>query len=330
MGLLFSLGAIVLLFSQVNLGQAWEVLAHMDSRLMLAPLVFSFAGIPLRPWRWQVIFPPPARPGFWPCFWALALGNMANNVLPARGGDVLRCVLITRGHSGAGISFSLAALGLEKILDGLALVGVVSLTFFMFVPPRWLGQLVLIAGLVFGGALVALALMRIRSLWSLEIIRSTFRMVRLGWLGEKVVGLVRDFSDGLGALGSRWQMGALVLLTWLIWATEAMVVWGLASTLSIGLSVPGALAVTAVLGLGLGIPAAPGFVGTYEFFSVTGLTLSGIPLDAAMALTMVSHAWSLLTTTGLGLLSLAFENISLADVLRGRIRAMAVPLANGR
>ena len=151
----------------------------------------------------------------------------------------------------------MATLGLEKALDGLALLAVVLFSFCFFSPPKWVGQLELFSGFVFTSALTVLLLLRYRMGWFLILIRSLFRNVHLEALGEKVVAIFVQFGEGLSILNSLRQTARLIGLTILIWACEATVIWRLATTLQIHLSLPAAVVVSAVLGLGLMIPAAP-------------------------------------------------------------------------
>ena len=119
LGLLIGLGLLVIVLSQLNLKQAWQTLIQLDGRKLWFPLLITVGSQPLRPWRWQTIFPKESRPRFWSCFSVLAVGLMSNNFLPGRGGDLLRCFLVRREVSLAGASLVLATLGLEKVLDGM-------------------------------------------------------------------------------------------------------------------------------------------------------------------------------------------------------------------
>ena len=304
LGLLISLCFLVLLFRHVDLDQSWKDLAGVHVRLLLVPLLVTFVSTPLRPWRWQEIFPSTMRPGFIPCFGILSVGNMTNNLLPARGGDLLRCFLIQNKHSLSGASTALATLALEKVLDGLALLVIVLLSCCFFSPPQWLWKLGFLSGIVFVGALMMLVLLRYRTVWFLARVRSLFRVIRLVALGEKIAVLSEGFAEGLSAVTSPSHMTKLVLLTILVWVGDAALIWGIALVLDLSLSLPSAVFVSAVLGLGLMIPAAPGFIGTYEFFSVAALRASGIGSESALALAVVMHAWVFLATIILGFIGL--------------------------
>ena len=317
LGLPIGLGLLILVLSQLNLSQAWQNLTRLDGRQLLLPFFATSASICLRPWRWQAIFPPDARPGFLTCFSVLWVGNMTNNFLPGRGGDLLRCFLATRRTSLSAASMVLATLGVEKILDGLAVLAVVLFSFWFFSPPKWVGQLEFFSGLVFAGALVLFLLLRYRTAWFLRLTRLVSRKVHWEPLGEKVVTIFTKLSEGLSILNSFHHTAKVVGLTIMIWTTEAGLIWGLAMALQIPLSIPAAWVVSAILGLGLMIPAAPGSIGTYEFFSVAALSLFGIELERALALTLVMHAWSFIATTFLGLIALGMTGMSFSQLLKG-------------
>jgi uncharacterized membrane protein YbhN (UPF0104 family) len=75
---------------------------------------------------------------------------------------------------------------------------------------------------------------------------------------------------------------------------------------------------SAVLGLGLMIPAAPGGLGTYELFGTEAFKLAGIAASSALALTVVIHAWVFVANIAVGACLLAVKGISLAQ-LRNRL-----------
>ena len=311
-GVLLSTGFIVLLIHQVDLAKSWAVLARIDFRLTLIPTFITFGTLALRPWRWQEIFPDDHRPSFWCCFRALAIANGANNFLPARAGDLLRCFLITGDHTLTGASVAIATLGLEKIFDGMVLSLLVLPAMLFIMPPEWLTRIGVISLFVFSGAVTAILFLHFASSWVVGAIRSFCRTVRLVSVGDKLVPLIVCYSKGLMVVRSPLRMASLAALTIVIWVADAALTWSLASTLGSSISFPAAILVSAVLGLGLAIPAAPGFIGTYEFFAVAGLNLAGLKPEAALAVALLMHAWSFLATSILGLVGIATENVARA------------------
>jgi uncharacterized protein (TIRG00374 family) len=313
-GLLIGLGCIAILLRQVDLKQSWSALGRLNGPYMLVPLALVFLNLPLRAWRWQWIFPSSQRPGFASCITVLAIGNMANFLLPGRAGDLARCVLLSRTASLHETSRTLATLSVEKVLDGLALVGMVLFAIWALQPPHWVVDLVRVSALIFGGSLVLLVVLRYRTRSLIAFVRRIFALARLSSLENRFDGLMTSFADGLSAVSSAAQMITLLGMTAAIWMTEAALIWGLAEALGLAVGLKSAMVASAVLGLGLMIPAAPGGLGTYELFGTEAFKMAGIAGSSALALTVVIHAWVFVTNIALGVCMLAVQGISLAQL----------------
>jgi len=272
--------------------------------------------LPLRAWRWQLIFPSASRPALGSCLTVLGIGNMANFLLPGRAGDLARCALVGPAGSVEESSRTLATLAVEKVLDGLALVGMVLFSVWALHPPHWVLALLRVAVLIFGGALALLVALRYRTRALIDFVRRAFRWLRLSSLEERFDGLLSAFADGLSAISSAGRMLSLLIMTAVIWTTEAALIWGLAGALGLAVPLKSAVVASAVLGLGLMIPAAPGGLGTYELFGTEAFKLAGIGASGALALTVVIHAWVFVANVIAGVALLAVRGLSLAQLKR--------------
>jgi len=319
-GLLVGLGSIAILLRQVDLKQSWNALGHLNGPFLGVPLAVFCLNLPLRAWRWQMIFPSSARPTFRSCLTVLGIGNMANFLLPGRAGDLARCALVGPNGSLAESSRTLATLAVEKVLDGLALAGMVLLSVWALHPPAWVIQLLRIAFLIFGGALALLVVLRYRTRSLIDWLRRSFSWARLSFLEVRFDGLSLSFADGLSAISSVRRMLALIAVTVPIWASEAATIWGLARALGLLVTLKSSVIASAILGLGFMIPAAPGGLGTYELFGTEAFKLAGIGASNALALTVVIHAWVFVANVIAGVALLAVKGLSLAQ-LRNRLAA---------
>jgi glycosyltransferase 2 family protein len=313
-GVLIGLGCFAIVLRQVDLKQSWNALGRLNGPFMLVPVAIFFVNLPLRAWRWQLIFPSASRPTFGACLTVLGIGNMANFLLPGRAGDLARCVLVGRAGSLFESSRTLATLAVEKVLDGLALVAMVLFSVWAVRPPHWVIDLLQAAILIFGTALVVLVLLRYQTRIVVDFVRRLFRRMKLAVLEEKFDGLLTSFADGLNAISSGGDMLGLLLLTAMIWTSEAAVIWGLAGALGLAVSFKSAVVASAVLGLGLMIPAAPGGLGTYELFGTEAFQLTGLAASSALALTVVIHAWVFIANIVVGICLLAVKGISMSQL----------------
>lgn len=323
-GLLIGLACLAIVLRQVDLRESWTALVHLNGPFMLIPLAVFVLNLPLRAFRWQLIFPQSARPAFASCLIVLGIGNMANFLLPARAGDLARCVLVGRTGSLNEGSRTFATLAVEKVLDGLALLGMVLFSLWALHPPHWVLQLVRAASLIFCGGLLLLLALRYRMAGFVVFLRRLFRRAHLSSLEDRFDGLLTSFADGLSAVGSAQQMLGLVALTAVIWMTEVAFIWGIAGALGLAVSLKSAVIASATIGLGLMIPGAPGGLGTYELFGTEAFKLAGLAASSALALTVIIHAWVSVVNILAGLLLLGLKGISLAQ-LKNRLGENTTP-----
>ena len=159
--------------------------------------------------------------------------------------------LLGNGNSLADSSRTLATLAVEKVLDGLALVGMVLFSVWALRPPHWVLDLLRAATLIFAGALGLLIILRYKTRLLIRYVRSAFHFMHLSFLQEKLDRVLTSFAEGLNAVSSAPQMLMLLALTSVIWTTEAGLIWGLAGALGLSVSLKSAVVASAVLGLGL-------------------------------------------------------------------------------
>src|SRR5262245_61869246 len=68
-------------------------------------------------WRWNTLLNPVVRLSFWRTVQAIYIGLFANEVLPLRTGEVIRCYLLTHWND-LRLSLGFASAALERIIDG--------------------------------------------------------------------------------------------------------------------------------------------------------------------------------------------------------------------
>ena len=64
------------------------------------------------------------------------------------------------------------------------------------------------------------------------------------------------------------------------------------------------------------LPAAPGAIGTYQFFAVTGLQLYNVPESQAVAIAVFLNLFVITNSTVLGLLALSVEGANWVSPLK--------------
>src|SRR5215207_11573094 len=105
------------------------------------------------------------------------------------------------------------------------------------------------------------------------------------------------------------------VLSLVVWCIEWCAYILVASAFSLGLTTAQLAAACAfllvVVNLGIMLPAAPGYVGTFQFFAVSSLAVWGIPREPALAVAIVAHLAQYILVTAIGLAFVGREHVSL-------------------
>ena len=236
----------------------------------LAPLLLAlalYAGATLaRGERWHRILADARIPTRRSDAYGLTtVGYMGNNVLPARSGDVLRVFLLAPlAH--ARKRAVLGTVVAERLLDALAL----ALLFLVLV-----GGLLRDARIPSGRpveAVVAGAALAGATALALGVL-----VARRSRLAERVRSVARPLAAPTRALASGHGV-ALLVLSLALWTLEAAVYVAVADAADVEHDLIGALYVVALANLFALVPAAPGYVGTFDaavVFAVRSLGATG-------------------------------------------------------
>ena len=309
MGIAISVVFLGITLARVDLPTVGAVMAEAAPGLLLLGLVIVLVDLCLRALRWKVLLdplhPPDHKPPYSHAFGYLTIGFLANAVLPARLGDVARAYL-------AGNDFGIGKLAvfgtiiIERLADGLVMLGLAAISVVAVGAVAGTGSLVVIGvvGVVVGtiGLVVA---------W-LVLTRTRVGASRIGTL---IAGFVARIGDGATALRQPKSAAAFVGLT-AVTATTAILV-AACITRAVGLELTPMEVVLFLSGiaLSLAIPAAPGAIGTYEFFGVAIIESLGYSPELGLATVLLMRIFTTLPPVILGVISVVALQIRPGELL---------------
>ena len=230
------------------------------------------------------------------------LGYTGNNILPFRMGEILRVEFLSR-KCGSARAFLFGTVATERLLDSALLLAMFGLVVpFVFGREAVSGNYILLIA----GTGAAFLLAFTAALWSRmpRILGNVCRPLNVR-LAQSVERNARNVSLGFRAISSAQLAPGAIAGTVLYWGASA---GSIAIILAaFGLDLPGfaPFVVVAVTALGTALPATPGFVGTYHYFSALGLSLMGVDRPVAISFAIVAHAMAFLPYTFLGLVLFA-------------------------
>ncbi len=289
-----------------------DVLVHIRAA-RAAPLalavVLATITFPLRLLRWRLLLRDERGRHYpaGPLWHAVALGFMANNLLPLRAGELVRAYTAAR-LAPARFTTVISSVAVERIFDGLTVVALLTLGLLTSDLPASVAiggtsvaQLARVGGVI--GILALLAAVTVVAA-PLAAERAVRRVLPRAALADRIVDLIEAVRHGLVVLRSPARLAGVVFWSLVLWLVNALAFYVGFAAFDIEVSYAGALLLQGLLVLGISIPSTPGFFGPFEAVIVAVLALFGIPGGVAFSYAISFHLTSFVPITLLGLWSM--------------------------
>lgn len=210
-------------------------------------------------WRWNRLLSPLGELPLAKSVQAIYIGLFANEVLPLRSGELIRCYLIAVWNR---LSFPILVSSaiIERLIDGVWLIAGFILA-AMFVPmPGELQTAAWILAVVVGGigALVVFAVLNKKF--------AQHAVTRHRWSN-----VLRSLVEGLHLMGRSRSFAVAVLLSTVYLGLQIIPIHAMLAGYGLNLPWGAAALVLVVLRLGTVVPGPPGNVGVFHFFCYLAL-----------------------------------------------------------
>jgi uncharacterized protein (TIRG00374 family) len=262
---LVSLGCLIWVLNGAHLGELKDDIATMSWRWVVIGVLADIAVYFFHGLRWSLLLKPVVKVGFWQSVRAVYIGLFANEVLPFKVGEVIRCYLVSRWTK-LPMSVSLASALIERIFDGIWLVLCMLITLrFVKMPTesKTLGLVidsgyVLGFGVLGGAALVAFAMYKRQ--------KSSAVMGERSWQKH-----LRVLIDDLHLIGhSRYlYFSAFTSIPYLL--LQAVPIYCVMQGYGFDLSIGNAFVLLVILRIGSVFPQAPGNLGVFQALTLVTL-----------------------------------------------------------
>jgi glycosyltransferase 2 family protein len=302
LGYTLSVASLIWVFHGFNLQQTLADLATLDWRYVVIAVIFELLVYLCHAWRWNMLLAPIARVPFWRSVQAIFIGLYANDILPLRTGEVIRCYLVAHWNN-IPISLSFSSAVIERILDGIWLVVALLITTRLVPLPGYLVEGTELMGLGLSFLLGLFLFIAIHKQRAQAVVSET------GWASG-----LRHIVDGIHAMGNWRTLLAATGASFAYLALQVVPVWALMEGYGLDLSIWAAAAVYIVLRLGTVIPNAPGNAGLYQFFCVLGLGLFDVPKSTAVGFSLMMFGVLTLPLLIGGFIAVALTGLKLGDI----------------
>jgi uncharacterized protein (TIRG00374 family) len=298
-GAAISVVAIWLVLRSVDVGQTIEILRAAD--LGWIALVGGFVVIDLlmRALRWQRLVAPIGHVGFLPMLGYLLIGYLANNVLPARLGELVRSHYLG-DREGLSRTTTLGTVVVERVVDFVVVVAIASAAILVLSVRGIVANAVIVgvavAGLLAAGIAVGVAAHRLPG---------ADRIAGLASRWPRVTDLAGKLRGGLAVAGRPRTLAEALVLSLLAWGATVLAFAAAGQAVGIELTIGQASLLAAGVALVTAIPAGPANLGTFELAAVEIAKAVGVPQHEAFAIALLVHAAILAITSVGGLVALA-------------------------
>lgn len=308
-GLVISAVCLYFAFQGIQFDKLFEALVGIDWWWMsVATLVFfvSYAG---RVFRWQLLFYP-QKPRWLKTFYALNIGYLLSNLLPARLGDLVRAYWLGEVEN-VSKARTLSTVVVERLSDGLTVVLLLAVT-ALFVPniPDEARQGALVTAVLgIGGVLFLLGLsfQKARGMDVLRRLAAPIPFLRAPRLWRALESLI----DGFAILRSPREIIGVALWAIFVWVTGGAIYWIVMRAMNLEASVAAAFLVMLVTSLVVVVPSSPGYIGVFHATAVFVLTtVFGVEKSAALSYAVVVHAFTYIWLIIFGIYSMWHEGLT--------------------
>ena len=306
-------------FRGVSFREVWEEFRAAHPLPLIAAVLLTTSTFVLRLFRWRLLLYTDAhRAVAYPPLWhAIAVGFMANNLLPLRAGEVIRAFSVTR-LAPVRMTAALSSLVVERLLDGFIIVGLLLFAILRAGIPGdatiagvRVAHVASRTGLLCGALLGVAFLMLAFPAFSERMVR---RLVAAPRLADRIVKAIEGVRHGMGALTSPGRIAASVFWSLAVWVVNGLSFYVAFLAFEIPVGVPGALLLQSLLVLGIAVPSSPGFFGVFEAVIKAVLAIFGVASGPAVSYALTYHITTFIPITLLGLWSLSRTPIELRAV----------------
>jgi uncharacterized protein (TIRG00374 family) len=305
-GLAISIIFIYYTLSKLSLAELWDAVIHAQFLWLIPGVAVYFIGVWVRAWRLHYLMRPIKKVPVHTLFPIVCIGYMGNNIYPARMGEVLRAYVIKQ-KEGVSISASLAIVLIERIFDA-----VVMMLFVFINLPELAGlkgdsgfigsiqDLALVGTGLFFGALLVFLLAAMFPAVTTRIVDWMILHLFPARFQPKLMGLAARFLEGISCLRSPRDALMVFVTSLVVWLLETGKYWFVMHGFPFQVSFFALMLMNGIVNIATILPAAPGYIGTFDAPGVAVLQAYDVEKTIAAAYTFVLHGalWFPITILG--------------------------------
>ena len=244
---------------------------------------------------------------------AVLVGYGANNILPARLGELVRVGMLAE-RTGMPVVQALGITFVERVLDGLSMLFILVVATATVSVPSWIDDVVNLAIVLFGLATVLIAIAAFWPAFVVTVARRIGSLLGPSWC-DRLERLATNVNNATRCMRDPRRAVLLLVFSVIIWCFEAAFYTLFLPVFGIPLSLQAGLVTMCVTGFGLLLPSSPGFIGAFHYFASQTLMVYGTAEPTALAYATFVHLGFYVPLTLLGASAMVWYGVELSSTV---------------
>jgi uncharacterized protein (TIRG00374 family) len=297
-GILISVVCVYLALRGVDLGKTADILGSARLQWLALGVAGVTADLFFRAIRWQRLIEPIKPVPLRRLSGYMLVGYLANNVLPARLGELVRSHYLG-DREGISRSATLGTVIVERVVDTIVLVGIGAAA-ILILNVRG----VVVSAILVGVALAGLLVVGLALALAAHRLPGARRLAAFLGRWPRIKGIALRLRDGLRVAALPRTVAWAAILSVAAWSCTVVAVLAVGQALGIQLTVGEGALLAAGTNLATAIPSGPGYLGTFEYAGQTIAVAFGLPASSGLALALLTHVLTLIVSSAGGVVAL--------------------------
>ena len=312
-----SAGSLIWVLHGYPLNELLPNIRSLDWRWVAFAILTDLSVYVVHGWRWNTLLFPVARLGFWTTVQSIYIGLFANEVLPLRVGELIRCYLMAHWNN-LRLSLAFASAAVERIIDGfwMLIAFAIAAGFIKHMPhdpeaARFEEDLTFFVWIVAAAVLLATAAL----CWIVLRKHHAHAVLHESrWAATR-----RHIVEGLQLMGNLRTLGLTSIVSLLYLALQVLFVFALMKAYGFDLSFWVAGGILTIVRMSTVVPNAPGNLGLVNFAVVFALRLFEVEPNEAKTFSLIFYAVQTFPLLIGGAIATALTGLNIGE-LRDRAR----------
>jgi len=299
-----SLASLWWAFARFPFGQLGDHLRTMSWGWLALAIVAELGSFFLDAWRWRELLRPASLPPYGAAVQGVFAGLFANDLLPARAGEAVRCFLLSY-KTDIHLPLVITSLVILRVMDG------IWVTIFYFATSFVVERAGAVTGVmvIYTAVVAALALLLLFALFHRTHAENFVNSS--SWAARFV-----HFLDEIHNLGNWRELRMVMAATGFYWTMQVCAVWAITRADNFYFSFGQMAFLLVVKNVGTLVPTAPAAVGAFQASAI--YALRHFFTEAPDAKILAELLFGFLTLPGLigGAIAVAMAGYNLKDLVR--------------